>query len=265
MNIPEIHSIKVIEKQIYTGEQPVMVICSDMETYICKYMRSTASAYKLACEYIGAFMAKAWQLPTPDTALVKIKQEHWHGIHTGHCITAPAWGSKQLKDVCDITPSTYQNVKTTVSTLSELMLIALFDFWIANEDRNANNANLLYNIVKEELVSIDYGCIFNTASFDYGMSQLTMTDTILYSDLFHHLVNDKKQTTIDGIVEKLRKKYEESIKRSKQAKSELMKRFPKEWNVPTESVESKLHQLFQKEWINETWDNFEDCLKDNIK
>ena len=37
------------------------------------------------------------------------------------------------------------------------MKIALFDFWIANEDRNANNANLLYDVGRGRLISIDYG------------------------------------------------------------------------------------------------------------
>ena len=97
-------------------------------------MRSSATAYKLACELIGARMAKAWHLNTPDIMLVKIKPSHWDGINISHSLSAPSLGCRWLDGVIDI------------------------------------------------FVSIDYGCIFNTATFDYPLSQLTSTDTILWSD-----------------------------------------------------------------------------------
>lgn len=56
MFVSNLHSIKQIEKQYNTGESPVLVVCSDKESYICKYMRSTSAAYKLVSEYIGACM-----------------------------------------------------------------------------------------------------------------------------------------------------------------------------------------------------------------
>lgn len=56
--ISVIDSVKKIEQQFRTGEEPVLVMCSDVNLYVCKYMRSSAAAYKLACELIGARMAK---------------------------------------------------------------------------------------------------------------------------------------------------------------------------------------------------------------
>ena len=47
MAIPVLESVKAIEQQYRTGEEPVLVMCSDMNAYICKYMRSSAAAYKL--------------------------------------------------------------------------------------------------------------------------------------------------------------------------------------------------------------------------
>lgn len=183
-----LYSAKRIEQQFHTGEEPVMVMCSDVNIYVCKYMRSSATAYKLACELIGAKLAKAWRLTTPDIAFVNIRPAHWESINTSHSLSAPSIGFRWLDGVVDITPSTYAKVPATVEMLAQLMKIALFDFWVANEDRNANNANLMYDVAREQLVSIDYGCIFNTATFEYPLSQLTSTDTILWSDLFHHLV-----------------------------------------------------------------------------
>lgn len=103
MATPRLHSAKRIEQQFHTGEEPVMVMCSDINIYVCKYMRSSAAAYKLACEFIGAKFA------------------------------------------------------TTC-------------------------ANLMYDVVHEQLVSIDYGCIFNTATFDAPFSQLTSTITQVWKN-----------------------------------------------------------------------------------
>ena len=87
MTIPVIGSAKRIEQQFRTGEEPVLVMCSDVNLYVCKYMHSSATAYKLACELIGARMAEAWQLNTPDIALVRIKSSHWAGKsnHPSNC------------------------------------------------------------------------------------------------------------------------------------------------------------------------------------
>lgn len=67
-----------------------MVMCSDVNIYVCKYMRSTASAYKLACEFIGAKLADSTisQLTSTDTILwsdlfkhfiqsIDRKTKHW--------------------------------------------------------------------------------------------------------------------------------------------------------------------------------------------
>lgn len=264
MAIPVIESVKAIEQQFNTGEEPVLVTCSDMSTYICKYMRSTAAAYKLVCELIGAQMALSWQIDTPDFAFVHIHQRHWNGRQISYNISAPAIGSRRIEGVVDITPSTCRQVNTYEKQLRQLIKIALFDFWIANEDRNANNANLLYDVVQEKIVSIDYGCILNTATFDFPLSQLTTTDTILCSDLFHHLSQGKNLTVIDTIKSELKNDYKVCLKRSLLQAKTILTYLPKEWNVSLKVVEEKLKQLFDEQWQSETWNNFVDCLNENI-
>ena len=264
MPIPVIESVKAIEQQFNTGEEPVLVTCSDMNTYICKYMRSSAAAYTIVCELIGTQMAHAWQLVSPDFAFVHIKQKHWIGQQVSHNISAPAIGCKRIDGVVDITPSTFLQVSRSETMLRQLMKIALFDFWIANEDRNANNANLLYDVVQERIVSIDYGCILNTATFDFPLSQLTTTDTILCSDLFHHLIQGRKISIIDDITTGLKADYKTCLKRSIQQKDVILNVLPKEWNVSKDVVEEKIKQLFDSHWQSETWSNFEDCLNENL-
>ena len=264
MAIPIIDSAKRIEQQFRTGEEPVLVMCSDVNIYVCKYMRSSAAAYKLACELIGARMAEAWHLNTPNITIVRIKPSHWAGINQSHSISAPSIGSRWLDGVVDITPSTYAKVPATIDTLEQLMQIALFDFWIANEDRNANNANLMYDVVRSRLVSIDYGCILNTATFEYPLSQLTTTDTILWSDLFRHLAQGQEKTTIQAIADRLEVVYREKLQRANIQVYQIIEDMPEEWSVPQDVVKEKLLQLFDERWTAEVWDNFVECLNDNI-
>lgn len=263
--IPNLNSVKQIEKQYHTGDLPVLVMCSDKKAYICKYMPSTNSAFKLVCELIGSQMAEAWKLTSPQTAFIQIKAVHWAGIYTPHNLTAPALGYMKLDGVIDITPTTYNIVTRTNDILIQLLKIALFDFWITNEDRTYNNANLLYDIHKEELISIDYGGIFNTSTFEYPLSQLTMTDTILYADLFRHLIKGKDRNQILEMANKLKDYYKESIRNSIQKIHDILNLIPPEWNVPKASVEIKLKQLIELEWTESVWKNFCECLNDNLE
>ena len=265
MNTTTLESIKAIEQQYHTGEEPVLVLCSDMNTYVCKYMRTSSSAYKLACEWIGSQTARIWQIATPEVAFVRIKQSHWAGRSINHNISAPSLGSKWMDGVVDVTPSTYGEVDSNVSTLSQLMKIALFDFWIANEDRNANNANLLYDIVSKRLISIDYGCILNTATFDYPLSQLTSTDTILWSDLFKHLSQGINHTLIDSILKGFRLDYAQCLNRSRNKTHFIAEELPNEWHVPREIVLEKMNQLTDYRWSQDVWENFVECLKENLE
>ena len=260
MSIQLLDSVKSIERQYLTGEEPVLVLCSDMNAYICKYMRSSFAAYKLACELVGAQMAMAWHLDTPEIAFVRIRPSHWP---KGGQATLSI-GSRMLDGVVDITPSTYREVESSAKTLTQLLRIALFDFWTANEDRNANNANLLYDVEKEGLVSIDYGCIFNTATFEFPLSQLTSTDTILYSGLFQYLVQDKSRATLEAMVKPLRAYYLSCLNRCRRHGSEMAKAMPTDWNVPSAYVEKKIGQLFESEWVDGVWSNFMECFTENI-
>ncbi|WP_298551379.1 hypothetical protein [uncultured Parabacteroides sp.] len=108
--IPILDSIKAIEKLYDTGERPVLVACSDKNWYICKYMRSSTRAFKLASELIGAQFASVWKINSPKYAFVKIKQEHWGHVLTPRSLSGPALGYYFLEGVADITPSTSRYV-----------------------------------------------------------------------------------------------------------------------------------------------------------
>lgn len=261
--IPIIHSIKTVERQYSTGEEPILVLCSDRNEYICKYARTHGAAYKLVSELLGSHFAQIWGLNTPLTAFVNIMPSHWTKAREQSTL---AFGSRRMESVIDITPSTIIGIKPSLNVTLDLLNIALFDFWIANEDRNANNANLMFDLEKSALISIDYGCIFNTAMYDYPMSPLTSTDTILTSELYHYLKKGYATKIITNtFINNLSRYFKSCIKRSKQTSDVLLKQIPTQWNVPEQVVTEKVAQLFDSAWASSVWDNFLESFIDNTK
>ena len=261
MTIPKIHSIQSISAKYNTGDEPVLVLCSDKRQYICKYMRSSATiAYKLACEYIGAKLAAIWKINTPPVALVNILPAHWETVNVTHSLSAPAIGFQKLENVIDITP-TFTQITANKKTLLQLLKIALFDFWITNEDRTYNNANLLYDLENEDLVSIDYGGILNNVSFDYSSEQLTETDSILCADLSAHLLASVTIKDIEGALPILYAEYLRSVNTARKQINSISQEMPKEWALPTNKILAKLTELVEPQWIEDTWNNFIECLK----
>lgn len=264
MKLSTVKSIRKIDYLYETGDRPVQVACSDKNTYICKYMQSTNRAYKLVSELIGVLTAKAWNLSMPGYAFVDISDEHWEGCNVSHVLSAPAFGCKKLPEVTDINNMTFMQVASDEIVMRQLLGIALYDMWIANEDRTYNNANLLYDVNEKQLISIDYGGIFNMATYGYPLSLLTLQDSILYSESFTHLSKNIESDKLLQIGLSMRPYYLSSLRKCKMNIREGLLQIPSEWNMPHDVVERKVQELFKEEWTERVWLNFIDCLKESI-
>ena len=51
---------------------------------------------------------------------------------------------------------------------------------------------------------------------------------------------------------------------AKQQVNAIVKELPKEWNVNENVVKEKLQQLFDEQWTKGVWNNFVECLNDNL-
>ena len=58
--------------------------------------------------------------------------------------------------------------------------------------------------------------------------------------------------------------YAACLKRSERQLKQIVDELPKEWNVPSKVIEEKLLQLFDEQWTAGVWDNFVECLNDNL-
>lgn len=261
--IPTLTTIKEIDRTFSTGDMPVLVTCSDQKQYICKYMRAdSVSAYKLASELIGSLLAQYWNLNTPEFAFVKILPEHTKPIVLPCNYNAEAVGYQKIENAADITNCIDGDIKQSVKLFSQLLRIALFDFWVANEDRTCNNANMLYVDRTEKLISIDYGGIFNTNSYQSAIYQLSSCDSIICADIFKHL---KTNANFQKLVAKTKKYYDICISKSRNIFNVIdTMAIPKGWNISGNVLQGKINELFEKQWIDNCFSNYVETLRQNF-
>ena len=244
-------------KVYQTGDRPILVLCSDGNHYICKYKQPGYAAYKLLSELVGGVFAKTWGIATPVTSLVVNDPIIWDDAGISHDPVAPLLGSRKMEGVFDLGEFNCNQVEVSWRTLSQLLLIALFDLWLANEDRTCNNYNLLYDIKEGNLVSIDYGGIFNSGILNNPIYQLNAADSIVSSDLFCRLKTADTQKALTGMYIL----YFSLIAKCKKIVPVIIDGIPQEWKVEKRTLERKFQELFAMEWINETWYNFKDLVE----
>jgi len=257
-------SIDCVEKYFDTGEQPILILCSDDKKYICKYIQSAGSRKKLICEYLSWSFAELMHVSIPSYAYVNFKAEHVpFNAKIGH-INTTSIGSQQIPNVIDVVPTTCNYVKPSISLLNDLLKIAFFDLLTSNEDRNSNNANLLYNITEEKIIAIDFGCTFNTATFDMPLSLLTANETILASDMFRYVSSRYSEATIMREAEDVIQTMNADLLTVQQNAKTIIGGIPQDWNPDLTLIEAKIGELLGSEWISRVKETFFEYLKDNI-
>lgn len=237
-----------ILKVYQTGDRPILVLCSDGYHYICKYKQPGYSANKLACELIGGAFAKLWKIPTPQVALVVNDPIIWDNSGISHDTVAPLLGSLKMENVFDVNSFNCDQIKVSQRPLYQLLKIALFDLWIANEDRTSNNYNLLYDLRLQNIVSIDYGGIFNSGILGMPIYQLNESDSIISSDLYAWLKRAEFKYTYQ--------EFSSAVAKCQNSYMEVLDLIPKEWGIDIKLFERKLNELFAPAWVKDTWDNF---------
>lgn len=238
-------------KVYQTGDRPILVLCSDGYHYICKYKQPGYSAYKLVNELVGGAFAKIWGISTPSTSLVLNDPIIWDDAGISHDPQAPLLGSRKMEDVCDLSEFNCDQVQLSKRSLSQLLRIALFDLWVANEDRTCNNYNLLYDLRLWNIVSIDYGGIFNSGILNGSIYQLNREDSIVSSDLYCRL----KPAGFESVVNLLHTHYSLSVSRCKGMLQSVLNSIPEEWIVDRRVIKNKTDELFAVDWIEDTWNN----------
>ena len=256
-------SIEAIEPEhiFDTNAKPVLVHCSDLNYYVCKYARGAGSASRLYREYVAASFLKLWNLPVPAFELVEIKKNHMpsHPFVSGANLSVPAFGSLRdpnNKEIDRFFFETTEHQRKRFKNKIELLDIAFFDIWLANEDRNENNFNLLYSSddIENHFVPIDHEACFNTGNLDKGLCTLTFEESLLSTPLLTRFFSVSKLTE-KSFIDNLRTRWYLCSKSCKKKVKNILKKVPSEWQIDTEKELGDLNKyLFTEEW-------FEECFK----
>jgi hypothetical protein len=238
-----------------SGSRPLRVMCGDMNHYICKYFTGAGPATSLFNEYITCCFLEEWGLPVPKMAVVKISPDHIK--QTGmpsHYFQRPCFGSLYHGNYVDVDQflAYAHRSKQIMEHLSRSILsIAMFDLWIANEDRTGNNYNLLFNPTTTEFVPIDHVMAFNGNNLDKEPCPLTLEDSILNSILVQRLFFRTLQPERNELRLKTIITFENDVAQCHRHLSTFLQHVPEAWNISLVAVNERLRFLFSKDWTSQ--------------
>lgn len=263
--LPHLNSIAGITKVIpTTGSMPVVVMAEDFEDYACKY----DSESKLINEYIAHQFLRIWGITTFPAAFVKIKKEHVPQGILSNRIQMPqfekhAFGLRYENEAGEINDALlglrgdhYEINKFT--TRFDLLNIALFDLWVANDDRNHNNYNLLTS--GTAFIAIDHSTIFDGNGLGRKLSPLTWEDSILSSDLTLTFLNSKQKREVRHA--ELLAQFPTFVHNCKQELPAIIEEIPNEWcNNKAELSTNILSSIIDNEpWLQQTIATFSELI-----
>jgi len=258
-------SIETIKKKFRTsGSSPVLVLCDDLEYYVCKY----DNTLKLFNELVGASFLQLWNIPVPPFSVVNILSEHvpeemLSSRFNLQMLSKPCFGSKFLDYAQDLTEvfKVFDNDSYALSKIinpHDLLKIALFDIWVANNDRNIHNHNLLLQAEEEGyiIVPIDHSDIFDGNNLTRPFAPLTFQDSILSSAMASTILSNKKKT-IEAI-KTLQKEFYLYNDRCGKHVDNILNNLPKEWGLDKGSKAEQIRTLVvdNPNWLKVCEDTF---------
>ncbi len=272
MTTKVVKTVEPYSKQIDTGDKPLLFLCADeninFKHYVVKYANlHNGSCLKLLTELIGASLAKKWNLNTPDFAIVDVQSKHIKQLpkiaFEKKCFGSEFQNGAFFLDN-DIFKKSRQSLINNFNK-KELLKIGLFDIWTSNEDRNWNNANLLYSIEQNgtySFISIDYGACFNSCNYHFEL--LTDNEVIFEHDLYKKLFVDSRELL--SLAADLKAETYNFIKDSQLSWEAILSSIPKDWQDPYfEKIEILERTLFSDTWLKKVFAHFDYVIKHSLR
>lgn len=251
-----------------SGNQPVLILCNDFNLYVCKYSRLPGrAATKLFHEWIAGCFAKLWDFAVPDFCIITVNPDYVsdHYLLQPAFFRTPCFGSRydrHLAEIDEFYAGSASQIKRRFKEKIEFLKIALFDIWLANEDRNLNNYNLLIDVKRDNrFIPIDHDAIFNTGNLDKGLVLLSENETLLGTNFTKSLFS-AKELSDQVLLKKIKNEYYLCTQKCENRLKEILRTVPEEWKINIEEYENLLKQnLFAKKWINNCWIYFLEILQ----
>jgi hypothetical protein len=265
-----LHTIEDVHKVFETqGSSPLLVTCDDFRDWVCKYDRFPKYLFN---EFIASEFAKLWGIKTPETSLIKVKSEHipsekFPQLQLGW-FEKECFGSLYLetsKELDHTMLSMFQekSFRGKIADKSDFLKIALFDIWMANEDRNHNNFNLLLYVSPRRtnfFYAIDHVNIFNSSFLDYGIAELTEDESIIKTDIAKILFGKNRKLT--DIVNNLIEMFYICTKECENNLENKLSLVPDSWHIDKDLIRERIiNNLFSDDWKEQCVTNFREFVQ----
>ena len=253
------------DKIFDTGGNPLLVMCDDLEDWVCKHSRESS---KLVNELLGSCFAKHWQLHTPEISLITVSKDHIPSKIQAANFNKHCFGSQYIKKSKELDYPTFgmfddYNFRRKVVNKDDFLLICLFDIWLSNEDRNHNNSNLLLDYTdlgKIRFTVFDHDAIFNSNNLNLGVYQINDFDSLLYSELGGKIYRNKQ--TLVKAVDNIMEKFYICVSICEDNLKEIIHLIPDSWEVDRNLLEHRLtDNLFTNKWLKECEFNFRSIVQ----
>lgn len=264
-----LNTIHKPDKVYPTAGNPMLVTCDDLQYWICKHSRD---ASKLINELLGSSFATIWDLNTPEISLINVKKDHIPPNVQGINFDKPCFGSKYIQSSQEINDTILASFRDAsfrrkIINKEDFLMIAFFDIWLSNEDRNHNNSNLLIDFtVQNEMyfTVFDHDAIFNSNALHRGVYQINDFESLINTELANILFS--RGRNLVKVVDNLVKKFYLCTRECEDNLSDIISLVPVEWAVDKDTLEEQLREnLFTKEWLNSCEINFRTLIQENIK
>lgn len=270
----ESYQIDLIANAYDTKTRPIVVYVDYIKEYLCKYPSAKgAKPSWLFSEILGNQFSKAWGFETSEDCLLYFPKELLREKEVVAMIDkayfpdpeVPGWGVRFIHNKQVLQPFEKNNDVKELNriALKELLKLACFDIWLCNEDRNANNPNLIVSLTDDILIPVDHDALFNSDAAltapDRPLVLLGFEETILsYFFKFKGVrAQARKQFAqnpdlIDIVAETAAKAVSACERKSR------LLRQPEEWKLDADLVENRLSAIFAPKWIDRAITTFKD-------
>jgi len=253
------HSIEAPSKLYETNTRPVLLSVDDegFNSYVVKHNSGRVPCEKLACELIAYYFLQLWGITTPKASIIEVDPNHVIDIRSTarqpNFFKVPCWGtffhseSTEFLQFFEELPY-YERDKFNNST--DLLRIVLFDIWLGNDDRTANNPNILIASTERgfEFWPIDHEAIFNGNNLNRGLYELGEYDTLLYHPAVKKLLGNTLKDA--KLLNELTQEAYVCIARCKQNIPEILSFIPVAWQIDKGQLELLLKtNLFTDAWF----------------
>ncbi len=267
--LPLRHSVADAQDAWETGMRPILVVGDDLRAYVAKHGGGQRVCTRLANELLAHHYARIWGLPVLEATLMRVNPDHVGRFVANDRQPAffrtTCWATVYRSDSVEFnnflrTTSNYE--RRHYANKADLLRTALFDVWLANEDRTLNNPNILVtaDVGGFTFRAMDHEAIFGTNVLEHALPLLTMEDSLLAHPALPALLGSGFCRDTHLVAHATTDAYL-WVQQCEQCTDEILSRLPADWGIDVANLRQRLQdRLFDPQRLSAVLDHFHALL-----